>query len=77
MEKGREIYYLEAKGEYEKQRREEGEKLHTAKEVRQFYQNTNSIQKEFKLNSLLCKGKRGNITTETVDILEIWAQHFE
>jgi hypothetical protein len=25
----------------------------------------------------LCKGKRGNIIAETVDILEIWAQHSE
>jgi hypothetical protein len=64
------------KTEYEKQRCEEV-KLYTAKEIRQFYQNINRIRKEFKPNSLLYKDKRGNITADTVDILERWAQHFE
>jgi hypothetical protein len=67
----------EKRREYEKQRCEEVEKLYTAKEIRQFYQNTNSIRKEFKPNSLLCKDKRGNIIAQTVDMLERWAQHFE
>jgi hypothetical protein len=45
------------KRDYEKQRCEEAEKLYTAKEIRQFYQNTNSIRKKFKPNSQLCKDK--------------------
>jgi hypothetical protein len=77
MKKGREIYYLEKNGEYKKQRYEEDEKLYRAKETRQFYQNTNSIRKEFKPNSLLCKVKRGNVIAETADTLERWAEHFK
>jgi hypothetical protein len=61
------------KWEYKKQICEEGEKLYTAKEIRQIYQNTNSIRKEFKTNSLFFKDKRGNIIAKTVDILERWA----
>jgi hypothetical protein len=52
-------------------------KNYTAKEKRQFYRNTNSIRKQFKPNSVLCKDKSGNIIAETVDQLERWAQHFE
>jgi hypothetical protein len=60
-----------------RKRCEEVEELHPAKEIRQFYQNTNSIQKRFKPNSLLCKDKQGNIIAETADTLERWEQHFE
>jgi hypothetical protein len=65
------------KREYENQTCEVVEKLYTAKEIRQFYQNTISVRKGFKCNSLLRKDKRGNIIAETIDILERWAQYFE
>jgi hypothetical protein len=63
--------------EYEKQRCEEAEKLYTAIEIRQFYQNTNSMRKGFTPNNLLCKDKWGIIIAEIVDTLERWAQHLE
>jgi hypothetical protein len=54
------------KMEYENQKCE-AEKLYTAKEIREFYQNTNNV---------LCKDKRGNIP-ETPDILKRRPQYFE
>uniref|UniRef100_A0A8D9AN49 Craniofacial development protein 2 n=1 Tax=Cacopsylla melanoneura TaxID=428564 RepID=A0A8D9AN49_9HEMI len=53
------------------------DELSKENEQRKFYAAVNKIKKKFQPKMNACKNKNGEITTNDIEILKIWAQHFK
>jgi len=46
-------------------------------EAKNFYQEVNSVVKEFKLQTLLFRGKESNIVSNIEKVLQRWSEYYE